>query len=54
MILLEGCVQPAMAPNINAATARVLDAFGITPAAPGALVPRWMVQARASFGPTVK
>ena len=28
MILL-GCVQPAMAPNINAATARVLDAAGI-------------------------
>ncbi|MFP5391090.1 MAG: glycolate oxidase subunit GlcF, partial [Gammaproteobacteria bacterium] len=29
MLLLDGCVQPAMAPNINAATARVLDAFGI-------------------------
>ncbi len=29
MILLEGCVQPAMAPNINTATARVLDALGI-------------------------
>ncbi|WP_288379161.1 glycolate oxidase subunit GlcF [uncultured Massilia sp.] len=29
MLVLEGCVQPAMAPNINAATARVLDAFGI-------------------------
>lgn len=29
MLLLEGCVQPAMAPNINAATARVLDALGV-------------------------
>jgi glycolate oxidase iron-sulfur subunit len=29
MILLEGCVQPSMAPNINSATARVLDALGI-------------------------
>ncbi|WP_332848487.1 glycolate oxidase subunit GlcF [Massilia sp. S19_KUP03_FR1] len=29
MLLLEGCVQPAMAPSINAAAARVLDAFGI-------------------------
>jgi glycolate oxidase iron-sulfur subunit len=29
MILLSGCVQPAMYPNINAATARVLDAIGI-------------------------
>ena len=29
MILLEGCVQPAMAPNINTSTARVLDALGI-------------------------
>ncbi len=38
MILLEGCVQPAMAPNINTATARVLDALGIEllrPAAAG-------------------
>ncbi len=25
MILLEGCVQPGLSPNINAATARVLD-----------------------------
>ena len=30
VLLLEGCVQPAMAPNINAATARVLDAAGIS------------------------
>jgi glycolate oxidase iron-sulfur subunit len=30
MLVLEGCVQPAMAPSINAATARVLDALGIT------------------------
>ncbi len=29
MLLLEGCVQPAMSPNINAATARVLDALGV-------------------------
>jgi glycolate oxidase iron-sulfur subunit len=27
--MLSGCVQPAMLPNINAATARVLDAAGI-------------------------
>jgi glycolate oxidase iron-sulfur subunit len=29
MLLLDGCVQPAMFPNINAATARVLDALGV-------------------------
>ncbi len=29
VLLLEGCVQPAMMPNINAATARVLDAAGL-------------------------
>ncbi len=29
MVLLDGCVQPSMAPNINAATARVLDALGV-------------------------
>lgn len=29
MLLLEGCVQPTMAPNINSATARVLDALGV-------------------------
>ena len=29
MLLLDGCVQPAMSPNINAATARVLDALGV-------------------------
>jgi glycolate oxidase iron-sulfur subunit len=29
VVLLEGCVQPAMTPNINPATARVLDALGI-------------------------
>ena len=27
--MLLGCVQPAMMPNINSATARVLDAAGI-------------------------
>lgn len=30
MLLLEGCVQPAIAPQINAATARVLDRLGIS------------------------
>jgi len=29
MLVLEGCVQPALAPEINAAAARVLDRFGI-------------------------
>jgi glycolate oxidase iron-sulfur subunit len=29
MLVLRGCVQPSMAPNINAATARVLDALGV-------------------------
>ena len=29
MLVLEGCVQPGMAPNINAATARVLDALQV-------------------------
>jgi len=29
VLLLAGCVQPAMAPNVNGATARVLDAAGI-------------------------
>jgi glycolate oxidase iron-sulfur subunit len=29
MLLLEGCVQPGMLPNINSATARVLDALQI-------------------------
>ncbi len=29
MLMLAGCVQPAMMPNINSATARVLDAAGI-------------------------
>ena len=29
MLLLEGCVQPGMLPNINSATARVLDALKI-------------------------
>jgi glycolate oxidase iron-sulfur subunit len=30
MLVLNGCVQPAMAPSINAATARVLDRLGIS------------------------
>ena len=30
MIVLEGCVQPALSPNINSAAARVLDRLGIS------------------------
>ncbi|MGH8727869.1 MAG: glycolate oxidase subunit GlcF, partial [Burkholderiales bacterium] len=30
MLVLNGCVQPAFAPNINAAAARVLDRLGIS------------------------
>lgn len=30
MLVLDGCVQPAIAPSINAATARVLDKLGIS------------------------
>ena len=30
MLLLEGCVQPGLAPNINAAAARLLDKVGIS------------------------
>jgi glycolate oxidase iron-sulfur subunit len=30
VLLLEGCVQPALSPNTNAATARVLDRLGIS------------------------
>lgn len=30
MLVLEGCVQPGLKPNINAATARVLDRLGIS------------------------
>jgi glycolate oxidase iron-sulfur subunit len=29
MLVLAGCVQPSLAPNINAATARILDRLGI-------------------------
>jgi glycolate oxidase iron-sulfur subunit len=29
MLILDGCVQPALSPNINSATARVLDRLGI-------------------------
>jgi glycolate oxidase iron-sulfur subunit len=29
MLLLDGCVQPSMSPNINAATRRVFDALGV-------------------------
>lgn len=36
VLLLEGCVQPSMAPNINTATARVLDALGIETLRPAA------------------
>ncbi|MFZ2540447.1 MAG: glycolate oxidase subunit GlcF [Gallionella sp.] len=30
MLVLDGCVQPTLEPNINAATARLLDKLGIT------------------------
>jgi glycolate oxidase iron-sulfur subunit len=30
VVLLEGCVQPGLAPGINAAAARVLDRLGVT------------------------
>ncbi|MBL8521538.1 MAG: glycolate oxidase subunit GlcF [Betaproteobacteria bacterium] len=30
VLMLEGCVQPAMAPSINAAIARVLDRLGVS------------------------
>ncbi|MFP3847245.1 glycolate oxidase subunit GlcF [Pseudomonas sp. W5-01] len=30
MLILEGCVQPGLSPNTNAATARVLDRMGIS------------------------
>jgi len=30
VLLLEGCVQPSLSPNTNAATARVLDRLGIS------------------------
>jgi glycolate oxidase iron-sulfur subunit len=30
MLVLQGCVQPGLKPNINAATARVLDRVGIS------------------------
>jgi glycolate oxidase iron-sulfur subunit len=30
MLVLDGCVQPGIAPNINAATARVLDRLGVS------------------------
>ena len=30
MLVLEGCVQPSLAPNMNAAAARVLDKLGIS------------------------
>jgi glycolate oxidase iron-sulfur subunit len=36
VLLLAGCVQPAMQPNINVATARVLDVLGIETLVPPA------------------
>jgi len=36
VLMLEGCVQPAMQPNINNATLRVLDALGIEAVSPSA------------------
>ncbi len=35
VILLNGCVQPAMMPSIDAATARVLDRLGVESVVPG-------------------
>ncbi|HLZ98875.1 MAG TPA: glycolate oxidase subunit GlcF, partial [Steroidobacteraceae bacterium] len=35
VLLLAGCVQPALLPNINGATIRVLDACGIETLVPG-------------------
>ncbi len=34
VIMLAGCVQPTMSPNINLATARVLDKLNVTPVMP--------------------
>jgi glycolate oxidase iron-sulfur subunit len=36
VLLLAGCVQPGVAPNVNAATARVLDALGLQAVVPPA------------------
>src|SRR5215203_2470201 len=36
VLMLAGCVQPSMTPNINTATARVLDALGIETLQPAA------------------
>ena len=36
MLMLAGCVQPAMMPNVNAATLRVFDALGIELVIPAA------------------
>jgi len=36
VLMLAGCVQPSMMPNINSATARVLDAAGIQTLVPAA------------------
>jgi glycolate oxidase iron-sulfur subunit len=36
VLLLAGCVQPGLAPNVNAATARVLDALGMEAVVPPA------------------
>jgi glycolate oxidase iron-sulfur subunit len=43
MLVLQGCVQPGLKPNINAATARVLDRIGISliAAAKPAAAARW-------------
>jgi glycolate oxidase iron-sulfur subunit len=35
VLMLAGCVQPGLAPNVNAATARVLDALGLQVIVPG-------------------
>ncbi|WP_259697692.1 heterodisulfide reductase-related iron-sulfur binding cluster, partial [Pseudomonas brassicacearum] len=35
VLILEGCVQPSLSPNTNAAAARVLDRLGISVTAVG-------------------
>jgi glycolate oxidase iron-sulfur subunit len=45
VLMLAGCVQPSMMPNINSATARVLDAAGIQ----AVVAPRRAAAARVKF-----
>lgn len=45
VLMLEGCVQPALSPNTNAAAARLLDRLGISvvPISRPAAVARWTI-----------